>query len=198
MCSFFRMVLQETYELQDYKIYDTGATDKTSTYNSYGLTLTHDTDHYTISKGTTGDYLAYVFKNSISLGSNFEIYCDMKRNSGTNFGIVLTDTVSSGVLNDIDRVQLFGFASAKGYYVADKNVAVDNQTVSNALPIDTWLTFYLRVENGNVTAKILQGTTEVYSATTTINNITHYPYVSVSIGGNNVNADWKNLKVYSL
>ena len=196
--------LIQTYSIQDCWVYDDASSDKKSKYGYSNVSsLTHNSDHYeavtTTDNGSTKYYAPIYVTDMADLPSDYEISLDWKipsMSTGYQGGFNISDnhiTTYSGT-NEL----LIGGSNARtgGYYRVNGNVTHYNS--NTALPTNTWLSLYLKVQGTSATFSVKNGSTTLYSNTQTLSNISSWKKFNIIFGGVAQTGHFKNLKIKPL
>ena len=200
-----RMIVSESYTVEDCLKYDGATSDKSSSYTTANLNShTFNTDHYiaerTLSASQSTTYYSLVHE-TYDLPTDFEASVDLLVTSQSTtehqFGLCIAPNYPetySGTNQCLLYTNLNRFAL--GYRT---NGSLSNYGAYNSgFNINTWYTFNIKVEGTTVTTSVKQGSTTIQSYTGTFSNIQSWKKLMLVIGGNSNNMYWKNLKVKSL
>lgn len=196
-------VLSDPYLVEDCIIYDNATGDKKSKYSYSNVSsLTFNSDHYEVVTTTTNsssNYYAPIYiADMADLPGNYEISLDYKltTTSARQGGFNISDahiTTYSGT-NEL----LVGGSDARtgAYYRVNGSVThYNNQT---ALPRNTYVSLYLKVEGTTATFSVKNGDTVLYSNTQTLSNISNWKKFNIIFGGVAQTGHFKNLKIKQL
>lgn len=195
--------LQETYEIEDYIIYDNATTDKTSNYQYNNLNShTFSTDKY-IAQRTTGSSPASTYYSPIypsdTLPTNYEVSVDILtpiKETDKQFGLCISDEYTQTYTS---ANQCFLYANinrtALGYRV---NGSLTNYGESSSYNANTWYTFKITVNGTSVSSQILNGDAVVQSWNGRLFNIQSWKKIMIITGGEANNIYWKNLQIKAL
>ena len=183
--------------------YDNATSDKTSNYSTHNLNpLTFNSDHYeayrSVGTSLTSTFYSPVYIDD-TLPQNFEMsvmYNSSKMNTeqiefiiAPNHPQTYSGTTELGIIVTDARRGLFHRVNGSATWYTESS------TLSN----NVWYTFYLKIEETTVTAKILdENNNTIYTSTQTISTAQNYKKWSMINGGNSRTLYFKNLKIKPL
>ena len=198
----YGMFLQEIYEVQDCRFYDSASTDRSSDYTKTNIsTLTHSNGVYTVESNASSslsNYSSYVTPTGITIPSHFEASIDMYfTTASTDIGHNLMASSNLSIQNS----QLNGIVH--GSYRVNKGIIVrpwdSNKTnrSDGACSSNTWYTFIMEYDGTDVTGTIKQGDTVVWTGTVS-NLVKTISYISAYEDGGHNTYKFKNFKIKAL
>ena len=183
-------LLQETYELEDCHIYDSGLTDKSSNYvKSTGMSMTHSTDHYILSNTTENSFV-----NFIDGLDNVLFECDWSAQS---------DTYMNGICCSDRQTELYNFGGLMRGDNWSISVKFDNGSYHNmneessTTDKNKYEKLQMKIEGNNIIHTVFNENGTViytYSYSKAISN----KYLSAFFSNANSSAYVKNIKVKAL
>lgn len=190
----YSTLLQETYEIEDCHIYDSGLTDKSSNYvKSTGMSMTHSTDHYILSNTIENSFV-----NFVDGLDNVLFECDWSAQSDTYINGLICSDRQLEFYNDVALLR--GFDVGKGWCITIKHDDVRytnlNETVV-AYSKDTYNKLQMSINGDTIINKVYSSDgTELYSIT--VSKSVSNKYLSAFLGQVNATAYIKNIKVKAL
>ena len=180
---------QSTY-LYDVVKYPSDTSHSFSTYN-YDSSYSHY--GYLFSKAVTGSSAVMLIPKGIpaidasKTGIHFKVDMVQKKNSNSGWAdaIALINSKELSHYRDNRILELGAYAGGKGVKYSNTNHAVNTLNVSSGqLNLDsTWYTFHIYYDNGYLIAKIMNGSTEVFSYEGDVSNVisldSFYPAIMV-------------------
>jgi len=186
----YSTLLQETYELEDCHIYDSGLTDKSSNYiKSTGMSMTHSTDHYILSNTTENSFV-----NFIDGLDNVLFECDWSAQS---------DTYMNGICCSDRQTELYNFGGLMRGDNWSISVKFDNGSYHNmneessTTDKNKYEKLQMKIEGNNIIHTVFNENGTViytYSYSKAISN----KYLSAFFSNANSSAYVKNIKVKAL
>ena len=196
-------VLSDPYLVEDYIVYDNATSDKKSKYSYSNVSsLTFNSDHYEVVTTTTNsssNYYAPIYiADMADLPGNYEISLDYKliTNGARQGGFNISDAHITTYSNTNELLVGGSDARTGAYYRINGSAThYNNQT---ALPRNTYVSLYLKVEGTTATFSVKNGDTVLYSNTQTLSNISNWKKFNIIFGGVAQTGHFKNLKIKQL
>ena len=193
-----------------YLFYDTANTDNTSQYtdayeywetqSSFTFTITHNTDHYTISH-TDGGFMGVCIPTATTSWDNYVFSAEILANGsntdyGGGLGIIKQENVGTGV----GLVQPNSTTGKHTYLqnLNNRNGTVLSQTVTSNYVVGDYHTHRLTKQGTILTYEILHEDTIIFTNTITINSTQATECVPCLTVGRWDTSNFKNIKVKPL
>lgn len=197
------MFVSEIYVIEDCWVYDDASSDKKSKYGYSNVSsLTHNTDHYeavtTTDNGSTKYYAPIYVTDMADLPSEYEISLDYKiTTTGDHQGGFNISDNHITTYSDTNELLVGGSPARTGAYYR-VNGSVTHYNSNTALPRNTWISIYLKVQGTSATFTVKNGSTTLYSNTQTLSAISNWKKFNIIFGGVAQTGHFKNLKVKPL